>query len=50
MFPLNIHPPKYPESWVVTFADKYVSLGVLGSGKELLKYIGLKRYLNKIRK
>lgn len=50
MFPLNIHPPKYPESWVVTFVDKFVSLGVLGSGKELLKYIGLKKYLNKIKK
>ncbi len=47
MFPLNIHPPKYPESWVVTFADKYVSLGVLGSGKELLKYVGLKKLLKK---
>jgi len=47
MFPLNIHPPKYPESWVVTFVDKYVSLGVLGSGKELLKYVGLKRLIKK---
>ncbi len=50
MFPLNIHPPKYPESWIVTFADKFVSLGVLGSGKELLKYIGLKKFLNKIKR
>lgn len=50
MFPLNIHPPKYPESWVVTFADKFVSLGVLGSGKELLKYLGLKKTLNKLKK
>ncbi len=47
MFPLNIHPPKYPESWIVTLADKKVSLGVLGSGKELLKYVGLKKYLKK---
>lgn len=50
MFPLNIRPPKYRESWIVTFADKKVSLGVLGSGKEILKYVGLKKYLNKKKK
>lgn len=25
MFPLNIKPPKYPESWVVTISDKIIS-------------------------
>lgn len=25
MFPLTILPPRYLESWIVTFADKYVS-------------------------
>ena len=26
MFPLNVIPPKYIESWIVTFVDKYVSM------------------------
>ena len=26
MFPLNVIPPKYVESWVVTFVDKFVSI------------------------
>lgn len=26
MFPLTILPPKYLESWIVTYSDKYVSL------------------------
>lgn len=25
MFPLNIIPPKYPESWIVTISDKIIS-------------------------
>lgn len=29
MFPLNIVPPKYLESWLITFTDKYVSLEVV---------------------
>lgn len=29
MFPLNITPPKYKESWLVTLCDKLVSLEVL---------------------
>ena len=29
MFPLNITPPKYIESWVVTIADKWVSCEVI---------------------
>lgn len=28
MFPLNIIPPKYLESWIITIADKYVSMEV----------------------
>lgn len=26
MFPLTIFPPKYLESWIVTYSDKYVSI------------------------
>lgn len=29
MFPLNIIPPKYVESWIVTVADKIISIEVL---------------------
>ena len=29
MFPLNIVPPKYLESWLITLTDKYVSLEVV---------------------
>lgn len=29
MFPLNITPPKYKESWIVTICDKMISLEVL---------------------
>jgi len=29
MFPLNIKPPKYIESWIVTIADKCISLEVI---------------------
>lgn len=43
MFPLNIIPPKYRESWIVTMADKYTSLDVLKSPKEWPKYLGLTR-------
>ncbi len=28
MFPLNIMPPKYIESWLITIVDKYVSMEV----------------------
>ena len=41
MFPLNIRPPKYKESWIITLADKYISMDVLKSPKEWPKYIGL---------
>lgn len=40
MFPLNITPPKYIESWIVTLSDKYVSLEVLKEWKKIPRYIG----------
>lgn len=43
MFPLNIKPPKYAESWVVTMMDKKCSLNVLAHPKEYPKYLGLKK-------
>ncbi len=41
MFPLTLFPPKFFEGWIVTLADKYVSLEVLSKPKELPRYIGL---------
>ncbi len=44
MFPLNIVPPKYLESWIVTIVDKIVSLNALRRPEELhlyFKIIGL---------
>ena len=29
MFPLNIRPPKYKESWIITLSDKLVSMEIL---------------------
>lgn len=43
MFPLNIVPPRYTESWIVTMVDKYVSLEVFKEPKKLLMYIGIKK-------
>lgn len=43
MFPLNITPPKYAESWLVTMADKYVSMSVFARPKDLPMYLGLKK-------
>ncbi|MDD6224412.1 MAG: HD domain-containing protein [bacterium] len=43
MFPLTIIPPKYYEGWIVTLADKYVSLEVFTKPSELPKYIGIDR-------
>ncbi|MDD2434645.1 MAG: HDIG domain-containing protein [Bacilli bacterium] len=43
MFPLTPIPPLYLESWIVTIVDKYVSLEIFKSPKELPKYIGIKR-------
>lgn len=40
MFPLNIIPPKYRESWIVSMVDKYTSLDILKSPKEWPKYLG----------
>ena len=50
MFPLNIMPPKYSESWIVTFADKYVSARVLKHPRSYYKYLGLEGMLKKIKK
>ena len=48
MFPLNIRPPKYKESWVVTMMDKKCSLNVLKHPSEYPKYLGIKkRRINK---
>lgn len=41
MFPLNVIPPKYIESWIVTAADKYVSMEVMKHPKNLPRYVGL---------
>ncbi len=41
MFPLTIIPPKYIEGWIVTMADKYVSLEVFRKPKSLPRYIGI---------
>ena len=43
MFPLNIHPPKYKEAWLVTLADKKDSLAILKHPSQYSKYLGLKR-------
>ena len=43
MFPLNIIPPKYRESWLVTFADKKDSLSILKHPSQYSKYLGLKK-------
>lgn len=42
MFPLYF-PPRYKEGWIVTLADKIVSLEIFKSPKELPRYIGLKK-------
>lgn len=43
MFPLNIIPPKYKESWVVTMVDKFCSLEVLKHPKSYPKYLGFNK-------
>lgn len=40
MFPLNIRPPKYAESWIITCVDKIVSLEILATQNNY-KYVGL---------
>ncbi len=42
MFPLNIKPPKYKESWIVNMSDNIVSLNVFKHPTKLLKYVGIK--------
>lgn len=42
MFPLNILPPKYLESWIVSISDKIVSIDLLNK-KDFLICLGLKR-------
>ena len=44
MFPLNILPPVYLESWIVSLCDKYVSLEIFKSPKKLHKYVGIKSF------
>lgn len=46
MFPLNIKPPKYKESWIVSLMDKKNSLDVLKHPKEYPKFLGLTRKKN----
>lgn len=41
MFPLNIIPPRYLEGWLVTIADKIVSLEVFLHPLELPRYVGI---------
>ena len=43
MFPLNITPPKYIEGWIITIADKYVSMDAIKNYKILLSFF-MKRY------
>ena len=50
MFPLNIKPPKYKEGWVVTYADKRLSMDVVVNIKALPKYLGLARVIHNIKK
>lgn len=42
MFPLNIKPPKYKVGWIVTLADKLVSLEVFKYPSKLLMLLGIK--------
>ena len=50
MFPLNIIPPKYKEGWVVTYADKRLSMDVVVNIKALPKYLGMARFIYNIKK
>lgn len=45
MFPLNIHPPKYLESWLVSISDKYVSMDTIRHPSILASF-----FINKYRK
>ena len=48
MFPLNKIPPKYKEGWIVTLADKYVSMEVFKQPTAFLQFFGYKRKVNKV--
>ena len=39
MFPLNITPPLYIESWIVSLVDKFVSMEIFAELKESYKFI-----------
>lgn len=41
MFPLNKIPPKYKEAWIVSIADKIVSLETILQPKFFLKLLGI---------
>lgn len=43
MFPLNIRPPRYLGSWVVTISDKIVSLNIFKNPTKLYRYIGINK-------
>lgn len=43
MFPLNKIPPKYLESWIIVFVDKYVSLEVLRQKHGLIEFFGFRK-------
>lgn len=43
MFPLNIVPPKHCVGWIVTLADKMVSLEVFKSPRHIPRLLGIKR-------
>lgn len=43
MFPLNIAPPKYKESWLVSLIDKCVSMEVLTKPEFFLLLLGIRR-------
>ena len=38
MFPLNIHPPRYWESWIVSLSDKYVSMDAIRNPRILASF------------
>lgn len=48
MFPLTIKPPRYLESWIITTVDKYVSLEIFKTPKQLYKYIGIRTKEKKV--
>lgn len=43
MFPLNLIPPLYLESWLICFVDKMCSLEIFKTPSQLYKYIGIRK-------